>query len=290
MNFNSRFLFHGNASALGGRIVRKHRTPIDLVIDPCCESSLMPVGGRSHSKVPGKVYDKGLVSFGTASTFAEGLFENHQQAIEANLGRIGEDHLVARTQVTAEIHDVVVGKGPTLTVRCLRATLHSRSPFGSGQPSIRPIDARKETVVEGVFIDGHELLVELNTPIFRQYDTHAKLLTAADNPKFVAAHGHCLFMRSGIDKRKAPPTGKLVMSHQHVHGTIVNKLRWKGRPFPGAQIDHHSVKVPKFGQIFFGELLLGARSRRLTMMRVKLGSPIGGDIAVASVEPNGSWS
>jgi hypothetical protein len=26
------------------------------------------------------------------------------------------------------------------------------------------------------------------------------------------------------------------------------------------------------------------------MMRVKLGSPIGGDIAFASTEPNGEWS
>jgi hypothetical protein len=290
MDFKSRFLFHGSASALGGRIVRRnHNKPIDLVIETSCESSLMPVGGRSRSRMPGKDYD-GLVRFGSASTFAEGLFENHKQVIEASHGRVDEDTLVARTRVSAEIHDVAVGTGPTLTVKRLRATLHSRSPFGSGQPSIQPIEARKQTVVEGVFIDGHELIVELNTPIFRRYDTHAKLLTAADDPKFVAAHGGCLFMRSGVDNRRTPRTGKLVMSHQHVHGTIVKKLRWKGKPFPGALIDHHSVKVPKFGRIFFGEIQIADRSRRLTMMRVKLGSPTGGDVAFASSEPNGVWS
>jgi hypothetical protein len=288
MDFKSRFLFHGSAAALGGRIVRHHNKPIDLVIETSCESSLMPVGGRSRSKMRGRDYD-GLVRFGSASTFAEGLFENHKQVIEASHGRIDEDTLVARTRVSAEIDDVVVGTGPTLTVKRLRVTVHARSPYGSGQPSIQPIEARKQTVVEGVFIDGHELIVELNTPPFRKYDTHSKLLAAADDPKFVAAHGHCLFMRSGVDNRRTPPAGRLVMSHNTVHGTIVKQLRWKRTPFPGAQIDHHSVKVPKFGRIFFGEIQLADRSRHLTMMRVKLGSPIGGDVAFASTEPNGSW-
>lgn len=290
MKFTRRFLFHGNAAAIGGRIVR-HRTskPIDLVIESTCESSLMPVGGRSHSTVNGKSYE-GLVSFGSASTLAEGLFDNHRQAVQASYGRVPEDSLVATTRVSAEIHDVVVGTGPTLKVKLLRATLHSLSPLGSGQPSIKPIDARKQTAIEGVFIDGHELLVELNLAVFKQYDTHAKLLTAVDNPKFVRSHGHCLFLRTGVDRRTPPSAGRLVTSHQSIHASIINRLKWRGKPFPGAHIDHNSVKIPKFGSIYFGEILISDRARRLTMMRVKLGSPIGGDLAFDSVEPNGVWS
>jgi hypothetical protein len=290
MDFKRRFLFHGNAAAIGGRIVRRNsHTPIDLVIESTCESSLMPVGGRSRSKVPGRNY-AGLVSFGSASTLAEGLFDNHRKAVQASYGRLPEDSLVATTRVSAEIHDVVVGTGPTLEVKLLRATLHSQSPLGSGQPSIKPVDARRQTAIEGVFIDGHELLVELSLPMFKQCDTQAKLLTAVDNPKFVKQHGHCLFMRSGVDRRTPPPSGRLVTSHQRIHGTIVGKLRWRGKPFPGAQIDHNSVKIPRFGRIYFGEMLISDRARRLTMMRVKLGSPIGGDVAFASTEPNGDWS
>jgi hypothetical protein len=290
MEFTRRFLFHGNAAAIGGRIVRRNtNTPIDLVLESTCESSLMPVGGRSHSAVRGKNYE-GLVSFSSASTFAEGLFDNHRRAVQASYGRLPEDSLVATTRVGAEIHDVVVGTGPTLKVKLLRATLHSQSPLGSGQPSIKPVDARKQTAIEGVFIDGHELLVELNLPVFKQCDTQAKLLTAVDNPKFVKLHGHCLFMRSGVAKRTPPPAGRLVTSHQQIHGTIVKKIKWRGRPFPGASIDHNSVKIPRFGRIYFGEILIADRARRLTMMRVKLGSPIGGDVAFASSEPNGGWS
>jgi hypothetical protein len=290
MEFTRRFLFHGNAAAIGGRIVR-HSTnkPIDLVIESTCESSLMPVGGRSHSTVKGKSYG-GLVSFGAASTVAEGLFDNHRRAVQASYGRVPEDSLVATTRVSAEIHDVVVGTGPTLKVKLLRATLHSQSPLGSGQPSIKPIYARKRTTIESVFIDGHELLVELNLPIFKKFDTHAKLLTAVDDPRFVKQHGHILFLRSGVDRRTPPPAGRLVKSNQGIHASIVNKLRWRGRGFPGAHIDHNSVKIPRFGRIYFGELLISERARSLTMMRVRLGSPIGGDIAFASTQPNGDWS
>jgi hypothetical protein len=293
MDFKRRYLFHGHASAIGGRIVR-HKTnkPIDLVIETTGDSSLTPVGGRSHGKARGEDFDgRGLVSFGWAETFAEGLFENHRQVIAASQGRLPEDALVATSRVGADIHDLVVGIRPQLTVKRLRATLHSRSPYASEQPSIQPIDARKQTVIEGVFIDGHELIVELNTPVFQKYDTHAKLLAAADEPKFVAANGHVLFMRSGVDKRQTPATGRLVTTHhQHVHGTLVSKLRWRGKPFPGAQIDHHSVKIPRFGRVFFGELLLDEQSRRLTMMRVNLGSTIGGQIAAAVGDQNGIWS
>jgi len=289
MDFKSRFLFHGHASAIGGRIVRHKNKPIDLVIESGFDSALTPVGGRSRSRVGRKDFG-GLVSFGSASTLAEGLFDNHKQAVEASYGRLEEHALVATTRVTADIQDVVVGTGPTLTVRRLRGTLHSRSPFGSGQPSIKPIDARKQTVIDGVFIDGHELLIELNARIFGKYDTHAKLLTAVDDPRFVSRHGHHLFMRSGVDHRATPRAGSLVVSHDLIHSTIVHRLRWKGKPFPGAHIDHHSVKIPRFGRIYFGELLISERSRRLTMMRLKLGSPIGGQVAFAAMDPNGGWS
>ena len=289
MDFKRRYLFHGHASAIGGRIVRHKNKPIDLVIETAADSALTPVGGRSRSSVPGKNFE-GLVSFGQAETFAEGLCENHRQVVAASRGRVPEDSLVAITRVSADVHDVVVGSSPQLTAKRLRATLHSRSPYASGQPSIQPIEARKQTVIEGVFIDDYELLVELNTPIFRQYDTHAKLLTVVDDPRFVTRHGHHLFMRSGIGKRQAPDAGRLVTSHHIIHGTIVNKLRWKGKPFPGAHIDHNSVKIPRFGRIFFGELLIAEASRRLTMMRVSLGSPVGGQIAAAAADPNGSWS
>ena len=67
-------------------------------------------------------------------------------------------------------------------------------------------------------------------------------------------------------------------------------IRWEGAPFPGAQIDQNLVVVPNFGRIFIGELLITAGSKRLTMLRLELGSPVGGCIACADIEDNGGWS
>jgi hypothetical protein len=50
------------------------------------------------------------------------------------------------------------------------------------------------------------------------------------------------------------------------------------------------VKIPNFGRVHFGELILRAGSRRLTMIRLELGSPTAGDGGVGEVDTNGSWS
>ena len=47
-------------------------------------------------------------------------------------------------------------------------------------------------VIDGISIEGFKLVVELNTKPFIQYDTHAKLLAAVDDPKFVSESGETL--------------------------------------------------------------------------------------------------
>ena len=50
--------------------------------------------------------------------------------------------------------------------------------------------------------------------------------------------------------------------------------------------DHH-YRIAGFGEIFLGEYVVGPDYRKLTMIRLALGSPVGGDLAVASLEGNG---
>jgi hypothetical protein len=97
-------------------------------------------------------------------------------------------------------------------------------------------------------------------------------------------------MKSAFGGRPAPPTGHLNEGRAGIYATIVKSVRWDGEPYPGAQIDNHVVTVPDFGRIFFGEILITAAARRLTMLRLELGSPHGGDVAFAEVDTNGTWS
>jgi hypothetical protein len=137
----------------------------------------------------------------------------------------------------------------------------------------------------------------LALPLFQRCDTRSKLLTAADNTDFVRDSGDCLFMTSAIPGAPPPPTGepptgRLLHCLGTIYATIVKSIKWAdaANPHPNARIDHHLVIVPGFGTIFVGELLITEDSRRLTLLRLELGSDLGGDVACAAVESNGIWS
>lgn len=281
MELTRRFVFHGDACAFSGRIV----SPVDLVLESNGSSTLPVTGGRLRSQVSRSKYGD-FVRFGSSSTFVEGLYDNAKDVVAASHGRMREAELTATTRVNAEVRDAVVGVEPVLKVKRLRASLTSKSAQGSGEPSIRLSD---DTVIEGVTIDKYALVVELNKELFQRYDTHSKLRAAADDKKFVRDHGPSLLMKAALEGRPTPASGALVEASGGIYASIVKSVRWSGIPYPGAEIDHHTVKVPDFGSIFFGEIFVGRKWRRLTMMRVKLGSPIGGDMACCEIDANGTW-
>jgi hypothetical protein len=282
MDFTRRFIFRGNAAAISGRIVR----PNDVLIDSGVASSLTVAGGLSTARAPAKRFGD-WVGFGAAETSAEGIFDDLKQHIERSYHRVREDALTTSTRVHAEVTSLVIEGTPRLTVRRLHAALTSTSPLGSGEPAIA---VGNETAIDGVEIGGYGLIVELLVPLFQKYNTRSKLLAAADDPHFVKESGDCLFMKASFGGAPAPPQGRLLHSCGTTYATIVKSIRWAGEPYPGATIDHNLVTVPDFGQMFFGELLVTDLSRRLTLLRLQLGSPVGGSVAVPEVESNGTWS
>jgi hypothetical protein len=50
----------------------------------------------------------------------------------------------------------------------------------------------------------------------------------------------------------------------------------------------HIVFIEGFGTIHLAELAINKVSRRLTMLRVNLGSPVDGDLMLAAVDGNGT--
>jgi len=280
MELRRRFVFRGNASVIGGRIVR----PKDQIIDSSTASSLTVAGGRSRSQAKATRFGD-WVSFGSASTSAEGLFDDVKQQIEVSFGRVAEGTLTTSTNVDADVTSLSVGDKPKLTIKHVHAQLMSKSPAASGEPAI---GVGNDTVIDGAAVDSFGLIVTLAIPLFQRYDTQSKLLTAADDPQFVKRSGGHLLMKPG--RGKGAPAATTLQTYPTVYATIVKSIKWAGDPYPGATIEQHVVTVPDFGKIFFGELLITGQSRRLTMVRLELGSPIGGYVACAEVENNGSWS
>jgi len=286
MDLRRRFIFRGNAAAIGGRIVR----PTDVVIDSSTASSLTVCGGRSRARAATSRFGD-WVSFAAATTSAEGVFDDVKQLTELTFHRTAEDSLTTSTRVIADVTGLSIGDKPKLTIKGLHAAVSGRSPAGSGEPSIV---LGSDTAIDGAAIESGGVLypftVELAVATFQQYDTRSKLLTAADDPQFVRDFGDCLFMKRPVAGTAAPPLGRLQVGSGTTYGTAVKAIHWSGDAYPGAKIDQHAMVVPNFGTIFFGELLITALSRRLTLLRVELGSPIGGFVACAEVETNGAWS
>jgi hypothetical protein len=279
MDLTRRYLFHGHAAAFGGRLVR----PDDIVIESRAASALVVTGGRSVGRT-GRVRFGPEVEIGASSTFAEGLVDSLKQAVAVSHGRLAADALTATTTVSADVRSIRVGDAPRLTVRRLFGSLTSRSPGGSGEPAIR---LGTDTTIDGVSVDRYRLIVELDLRPFQRFDTRSKLLAAADDPKFVREFGSRLLMHA--PDRGGARAQQLVVSHGIIYGTLVKSVRWSGRPFPDSTIDGHVVTIPGFGRIFFAEILVSALSRRVTMLRLELGSPVGGSLAFSDFEDNGSW-
>jgi hypothetical protein len=282
MELRRRFIFRASAAAFGGRIVR----PKDIVLEAPGASSLTVTGGRSVARIPPTAFED-FFSVESASTFAEGRFDDVGQLIEKTHHRVQEDSLTATTTVNSDVVGLAIGRKPRLTVGHLHASLTAKSPLGSGEPAIQ---IGKDTVLEKVAVNGHSLLVELDLTPFQRCDTHAKLLTAADDHAFVRESGRALFMLTSQHGHPAPGAGRLLESYPGtLYATIVKSIKWAGEPFPGANIENNTVTIPDFGRVFFGELLISRYDRRLTMVRGALGSDSGGDPSAGDVQDNGSW-
>jgi hypothetical protein len=279
-----RFVFRGNAAAIGGRIVH----PEDVILESQVASSLTVAGGRSRNAGT-KIRYGNYVGVDSAETLAEGLFDDVKQHLALTRREVTADALSTTTRVHAKVEGLHVGAAkPKLTVRLLRAGLHSKSPGTSGEPSF-PV---AEAAVEGVDIDGHVLKVDVSVAVFQRHDTRSKLLKAVDDPNEAEDVSRHLLLRSPIHGVAVSGKGRLLQSQSMIYATVVKSITWENPkdPYPGATITDHIVRVPGFGKLLFGELLITDLSRRLTMLRLELGSPEQGDVAVAEVETNGVWT
>ena len=160
MDLRRRFIFRGNAAAIGGRIVR----PTDLFLESGTASSLTVVGGRSRAEA-GATRFGDLVSFEGASTSAEGVFDDVKGQIELTYHRVAEDALTTSTHVSADVSGFRLDIDPGFTVKRVHASLRSTSPTGSGEPAIVVTD---DTVIEGAAIGGHPLVIQLATAVFQR--------------------------------------------------------------------------------------------------------------------------
>jgi hypothetical protein len=295
MDMSPRFFFFGYAAALGGRIYRPE--PFDIEVEGA--SALTFSGGISRSEVRGRTFGGNkYIEFKRAVTHAEGRFDE-KQALAVTNHELLPCELDATTTIKAEVEGLRVGTGPTpvLTVGHVSAAMTGYSPAVSYQPAMRLTD---ETAFNEISINRFGLRVEVNHELFGTYDTHAKLLAACDDPEFTKRHGSSLLLTQADQTRDAEPGAATLRQRRRcpprlpgkdvIYASIVREIRWADEQPSFARIDGHTVVVKDFGTIYFGEILISSMSRRLSMMRLELGSPDGGNMDVDNIGHNGGWA
>lgn len=281
-----RFVFHGSACALSGRVYR----PLEIagVIESPASSAISASGGLSRATLAKRKRIAPWLTVGSAETRAEGNFDNLKQAIEMTHHRVREDSLTTTTRVAAGIagleikladphpdheHDRPEHRRCHLTIAALKASLVSTNPTDAGGP---PIRLGKETTVSGLAIDGYPVKVVLNHKLFQEASTYARFAEHARGSRSPAADGEAFFAN-------VPASGGTIET------TIVSELRWAKRRHPTATIEKHVITVPNFGKIHVGEMLISAEARRLTILRLVFGSHTGFHVSFGDVHTDGSW-
>jgi hypothetical protein len=267
----SRHVFHGHASGVAAHI----RRPKDDMVKVHGSVTLPVIGGHCESKVKAK--KNKWFSFKAASTTAHGDYVKKTEGVATTRGKLPFHKAVTETTVSARVRGLVIlGR---VSIANLSLGLISRSARGTAQPPIQLEGNR----IDGVSIDGHKLKVTLAEDFYTKHDTKDKLRTA--HKKGLPEHHARMFLphKEGLEKVTSFPEA----SNGVVKCTIVQSLDWVGKPHPTAKIYGHVVELPGFGKIYFGEMYVEAVSRRLTLVRLQLGSPVGGELICCDGQTNG---
>jgi hypothetical protein len=269
MKFVPRVLTDGRAVALGGYIHRVNDNVIRQNLSmPSASASL---GGSAESNrgpysfSPSPADDK-VIAFDSAT-----MKTWHERA---DNGPRGETETV---HATSSISGMSVGKRLFLD----RASAYLKTVYhaGDAQPTITPVEAR----LDGLVIDGVRFSVKLGTDPVTRYGTCDQFHHACmHDTGFNEAHGNqVLSLRDGPP---GGPAGKACFVY-----SLVDRITWEGKLPEGAEVseDSHVIVWPDFGTVILGEMLISDFSRRLTMMRLELGSPLQARMAITDVESSG---
>ena len=270
--FPPRFVFHGNAVAADVFITRigQDLTRRGGVVHG--QSSLPVIGGHSESLIAASdpVFSA-VFSYGECRTLADGIV-NKQVATTTVSASVRDVHLINRPSPgEANNLDPIEFQAGFLSV-----TLRSTHPR-RGQPRIEFVEPPH---FEGLSLNNLPIEIELRKPLMdlsKMADLDNKFRT---NRKF---YDDCrnAFLYAG----SFPEFGDgIPILNGYAICSIVRRIRWGDRTIEG-----HVLSQPGFGSIYFGEMLVNASNRRLTLVRVKMGSDTEAEGSFAESDPNGGW-
>ena len=75
-----------------------------------------------------------------------------------------------------------------------------------------------------------------------------------------------------------------------LHTSLVKQVRPVGTGNSAEELPYaYAIYIPHVGNLYLAEVFSSADTKRLTMLRLELGSPFAGTVALAEPVTNGSW-
>jgi len=258
---SKRFLFHGNATPLGGRIVSIAGKPAHEPIPGPPSSSLGVDGGLHRSESKGSSH-RNILSWG--DTLAETKGEL----------RADGHHI---TTVSSSVADVSVKNDPLVFKAKKLAVTMVADHDQTGEPDIAP----REIVYGGLELDGEPIELEVDDDLARFPTFAAFEKEYRRNQDFFEKYKGRLIRGDSEAKfgERFPRTegGYVLLS-------FVRSILWKKKKIKG-----HILPLKGFGKIHFGEVVMKSNRRRITLVRLAMGSTVGAAVTLACSDQNGSW-
>lgn len=269
----SRFHYQGHAIGAGGRLLKPYWENIE--IQASC--ALSPIGGYGTARST-MFHHRDILHFDLA----------HSEVTGGNVAEQGETPVY---QMSARSIVERLNILSTVTAQSLVANLVSTHIGGGHEPVIKFAGTR----FEDLQICGDPVKVDLAVDLLDEYPTHEQARKAYRKDKKFRKFFDKATLKGKLEKAPkrvrqwfhTPAANDAEMPHTNGVTTLslVRGLKTKSRKL---QCWGNVIYIEGFGTIHLAELHLSKSTRRLTMIRVNLGSPVEGDLTISSIEDGGT--
>lgn len=281
------FVFRGNAVAAGAFLTKVKGVPV--VVDRKRvtvhgESSLPMIGGISHSLVakPDLPFPE-FIEYGECSTIVEGIGDDSSKV--TNLHAAVRN---VRITISPSPSDAVPNL-QSISFLANRLAISAKSTHPTdGQPYFYLLDAPDTTGMSLLLtpLKGSPVAVPLRLVIDPAYLSSCRIDDL--DTRFLTDRGFFDAHAPGLQSPEPLVFGKSKLPrtiHGYVRCSFVTKI------FRGDQEIRGNVLVEKgLGRITFGTVIMDDYSRRVSLVRIKMGSDPEGDASFAGADSNGIWN
>jgi hypothetical protein len=263
---DSRFLYHAHGVGFGGRVTR----PFCDVIEAQGATALPIVGGYASSHVDGYRF-RDIVSVRSVRIHAVGT--------EGPRGSFN-------TSVSVRVEGLNILD--VITADSITARLSSLHEPNQPQPRITAVGSD----FGDLRIGGHGIKVVADSDLFFKERTHAEFKDYVTQEKHRETCSK-QFLWGQYDPHPKP-RGEAAAPGQDpfwpeskglVLCSLVNSV---DATDAGCESQGYTIHIPMVGTLFLGEVIVSEYARRLTMLRLEMGSPVEGRLEAASGEVDGS--